>query len=107
MAQKTRIRRALTWWLLACASAVGGGAGAAEPGEQVHALLLNGGGRPAINYQSHLHHLEELVDELEERGIPSERIHVFSADGEDPGADLAVRDSLPEGFWRLEGTRLG
>ena len=36
-----------------------------------------------------------------------DRIGVFSADGEDDAADLAVRDTQPAGFWVLEGTRLG
>jgi thiol-disulfide isomerase/thioredoxin len=76
-------------------------------GEVTHALLINGGSRPRSNYLSHLHHLQDMVALLEERGLPAERIHVFSADGEDETADLAVRDALPEGFWLLEGTNLG
>jgi thiol-disulfide isomerase/thioredoxin len=71
-----------------------------------HALLINGGSRPQANYLSHLHHLEEMVELLEYRGVARERIHVFSADGEDQAADLAARDPKPEGFWLIEGTRL-
>ena len=72
-----------------------------------HVLLLNGGAKPALNYLSHLHHLQDMLAVLEQRGIPRERIHVFSADGEDSTADLAVRDTPPRAFWLLEGTRVG
>jgi thiol-disulfide isomerase/thioredoxin len=81
---------------------------AAEPEQNAtHALLINGGSRPSANYQSHLHHLEDMVALLERRGISRERTHVFSADGEDEAADLAVRDAQAAGFWVLDGTRLG
>jgi len=72
-----------------------------------HALLINGGSKPQSNYQSHLHHLQEMVELLEKRGLPRERIHIFSADGEDQTPDLAVRDTLPPAFWLLEGTTVG
>ncbi|MGB3052074.1 MAG: redoxin family protein [Polyangiales bacterium] len=72
-----------------------------------HALLINGGSRPESNYQSHLHHLQEMVRLLVARGLPLDRIHVFSADGADEAPDLAVRDAQPDGFWLLEGTRVG
>jgi len=72
-----------------------------------HALLINGGSRPETNYQSHLHHLQDMLAVLEARGIPASRIHVFSADGEHDAPDLAVRDPLPASFWLLEGTRVG
>ncbi|MGB6854253.1 MAG: redoxin family protein, partial [Thermoanaerobaculia bacterium] len=78
----------------------------ASPGA-THALLINGGSKPASNYLSHLHHLQEMVEVLEARGLPRERIHIFSADGEDGAADLAVRDAKPSGFWLIEGTRIG
>ena len=74
--------------------------------EATHALLINGGSKPRSNYMSHLHHLEEMVDLLESRGIAGDRIHIFSADGDDPAADLAARDPKPDGFWLIEGTRL-
>ena len=73
----------------------------------MHALLINGGSKPEVNYQSHLHHLEDMVALLESRGVPRERIHVFSADGEQNAPDLAVRDTLPEGFWLIKGTGPG
>ena len=75
-----------------------------------HAVLINGGQRPASNYLSHFHHLQDMVELLENRGIPRERIHVFSADGSEPTLDLAVRDLPPPGFWLIqdlpEGRRL-
>ena len=73
----------------------------------VHALLINGGGKPAINYQSHLLHLERIHALLREAGVPESRISILSADGTDPAADLATREvnAEPE-FWRLAGTRL-
>ncbi len=72
-----------------------------------HALLLNGGAKPASNFLSHFHHLEDMVRLLEQRGVPRERIHVFSADGEEPGADLAQREVPPPAVWLLDGTRVG
>ena len=45
-----------------------------------------------------------MVDLLRRRGVAAERIHVFSADGEDPAADLATREVPPADFWILEGT---
>ena len=58
--------------------------GAADPpAGQIHALLINGGSKPSSNYLSHLHHLQDMVELLERRGLPPERIHVFSADGEE------------------------
>jgi thiol-disulfide isomerase/thioredoxin len=73
----------------------------------VHALLINGGSQPASNYLSHLQHLQEMVELLRRRGVAPERIHVFSADGEDPAADLTTRDTTPPDFWLIEDTGLG
>src|SRR5947209_115273 len=73
----------------------------------VHALLINGGSQPASNYLSHLQHLQEMVELLRRRGITPERIHVFSADGEEPAADLTTRDTTPADFWLIEDTSLG
>jgi thiol-disulfide isomerase/thioredoxin len=71
------------------------------------ALLLNGGGTPASNYQSHLNHLKLLVKVLHEAGVAPGRITVLSGDGANPTADLALREAQPEeDFWRLGGTRL-
>lgn len=69
---------------------------------KVHALLLNGGGRREVNFQSHFNHLERLVALLEEGGVKPENISIFSADGEDPNADQATRErpSSPD-FWLL------
>jgi thiol-disulfide isomerase/thioredoxin len=72
-----------------------------------HALLINGGQRPASNFQSHLQHLQDMVDLLEWRGVPLENIHIFSGDGEDPAPDLAVREVRPPQFWLIAGTRIG
>jgi thiol-disulfide isomerase/thioredoxin len=91
-----------------CCSAAAFVHGAVEPPPPaVHALLINGGDRPASNYLSHLHHLEDLVDVLRRRGLAPERIHVFSADGQDPAADLTRRDVPPPEFWLIDGTQLG
>jgi thiol-disulfide isomerase/thioredoxin len=74
---------------------------------RVHALIINGGGSRAINYQSHLLHVQDLLEILRTSGIDPDDITIFSADGSDPEADLAVRDPAGEsGAWRLEGTAL-
>ena len=90
---------------MACALAATGAAVAdAEPPTGItHALLINGGSRPESNYQSHLHHLEGMLGVLEARGVLRDRISVFSADGQDNTPDQAVRDTLPAGFWLLDG----
>src|SRR5688572_19856060 len=72
----------------------------------VHALLINGGDQPSSNFASHVQHLQEMTQLLRQRGIPAERIHVFSADGEDPAADMATRDSPPQNFWLIDNTDL-
>ena len=75
--------------------------------EHLHVLMLNGGGSKAMNYQSHLLHVQQLLDVLFHAGVRPERVSVFSADGPDPAEDLAVRDVQPEpDFWLLRGTRL-
>lgn len=82
---------------------------APPPADTTHlyALLLNGGGLPAQNYQSHLLHVRELRAMLARMGVPDARIAVFSSDGSDPGQDVAVRQAQPEEeFWLLEGSRL-
>jgi thiol-disulfide isomerase/thioredoxin len=77
------------------------GARPPAPG-RLHALLLNGGGRKEINYQSHLHHIRRAHELLREDGIPAANITIFSGDGADPTPDLATRetDDVP-GFWLL------
>lgn len=68
----------------------------------LYALLLNGGARKEINYQSHLHHIRRAWELLREDGVPPANITVFSADGADPAPDLATRatDDV-RGFWVL------
>jgi thiol-disulfide isomerase/thioredoxin len=73
----------------------------------IRALLINGGSSAVKNYLSHFHHLQDMVGALRARGIPPERIDIFSSDGEDPGKDLAVRDTEPAGFAIVEGTPAG
>ena len=99
--------RFVTLLLAGAMSFVAAADASAEPSGRVHAVLINGGERPESNYLSHLHHLEDMVDLLRRRGIPSERIHVFSADGSDPAVDLTTRDPMPADFWILEGTEIG
>src|SRR5881296_4514590 len=69
---------------------------AAEPLEHLHVLMLNGGGSKAMNYQSHLLHVQQLLDVLFHAGVRPERVSVFSDDGPDPAEDLAVREVQPE-----------
>ena len=77
---------------------------------QLHAVLVNGGGRPQINYHSHLDHLRRVLQLLEATGVEPARIAVFSGDGADPTSDLATREGdLPPDFWLLPksvGSRL-
>ncbi|MCW5892543.1 MAG: redoxin family protein [bacterium] len=74
---------------------------------RLYALLLNGGGLPAQNYQSHLLHVRELRAMLTRMGVPDARVAVLTSDGDDPGQDVAVRQTQPEEeFWLLEGSRL-
>jgi thiol-disulfide isomerase/thioredoxin len=74
---------------------------------RLHVLAIDGGSSPAENYQSHLLHVEQLLDVLARAGVPPRRIAIFSSDGADPAPDLAVRELQPEtDFWLLEGTRL-
>ena len=108
---RSKLLRAAT--LLATAALFAGGCArlpwrrSAEPREHIHALLLNGGGRPEVNYQSHLQNVRSLVDLLRVSGVPPSNIAIFSGDGSDPTADLATRDSdaTPD-YWLLP-QRLG
>jgi hypothetical protein len=72
-----------------------------------HALLINGGHKPESNYLSHLHHLQDLVAVLQQRGLPPANIHIFSADGEEDAADLAMREKKGSRFWIIDGTPTG
>ena len=58
---------------------------------QFRAVLINGGGGPASNFQSHLTHVRTLVDFLRANDVPDDDITIFSSDGSDPAADLATR----------------
>ena len=104
--ERRRVRQVAFVSLLCCLSTAAFARDAQSPPGTVHALLINGGDRPTSNYLSHLHHLEDMVHVLRGRGVAPEHIHVFSADGEDPSADLTTRDSPPADFWLLEGTSL-
>jgi thiol-disulfide isomerase/thioredoxin len=81
---------------------------AATPADPtLHALLLNGGGSKAQNFRSHLLHVQQLFAQLEAAGVDRSRIDVFSADGDDPEPDVALRDdAVPDDFWLVDGTRL-
>ncbi len=80
---------------------------AADKPPLLQVVLLNGGGQPASNYQSHLLHIKQFSGVLRRAGIPSTDIVIFSADGADPAADLASRERQPEmDFWLLQGTHL-
>ncbi len=74
---------------------------------RTHALLVSGGKSPSNNMLSHLHHLQDMVESLSLRGIPLERISIFSSDGENPEADLAVRGGLDARLWMLPDTLAG
>jgi thiol-disulfide isomerase/thioredoxin len=70
-------------------------------------LMINGGGSPAGNYQSHHLHLRRLVELLGATGVPPADVTIFSGDGDDPQPDMAVREAHAEHeFELLEGTRL-
>ncbi len=84
------------------------GADATVDPARVHAVLINGGGRREINYQSHVIHLRQVLEILESAGVPDDQIVVFASDGEDAGLDLATRELPAEGDdgWLLDGTLL-
>ena len=90
--------------LAASAAAIALAATPPPPPPATYALLINGGASAMQNYLSHLHHLQDMAAELRSRGIPAERIDVFSADGEDEKPDLATREPEPQDRWLIEGT---
>ena len=51
---------------------------------QFKAVLINGGGKPQINFQSHLTHVRTLVDFLRANDVAADDIAIFSSDGADP-----------------------
>ncbi len=84
-----------------------GGASEQARAPQTWAVLINGGSSATKNFLSHFHHLQDMAAALRGRGIPADRIAVFSADGEDPGTDLMGRAAAPPDFWLVEGTPAG
>ncbi len=75
-------------------------------GPFAHAILLNGGGSPNINYYSHVLYLRMMRMVLQERGLSPEQISIFSADGQDPKPDQAILYNRqdPQG-WLFDGRR--
>jgi thiol-disulfide isomerase/thioredoxin len=67
---------------------------------QFKAVLINGGGKPQINFQSHLTHIRTLVDLLRANGVADHDIVIFSSDGSDPTPDLTTRavDTDPDAW---------
>jgi len=75
-----------------------------NPGK-LYAVLINGGGTKEHNYRSHLLHLQHLTSLLLAAGVPTERVTIFSSDGQDPAPDVAVRPhALHPKLWLVEGT---
>ncbi len=69
--------------------------------------MINGGGSPGGNYQSHYLHLRQLLRLLRRSGVRADDIAVFSGDGDDPKPDMTVREAHRDrDFALLEGTRL-
>jgi len=69
---------------------------------QFKAVLINGGGLPKVNFQSHLTHVRTLVDFLRANGATDDDLTIFSSDGSDPRADLATRaDNSEPDAWLL------
>ena len=70
--------------------------------------MINGGGEPDRNYQSHLLHVRELIALLVDRGVAADDIAVFASDGDEPKPDLAVLDERTEKhFWLIENLAVG
>ncbi len=100
--------RSLAWAVVfvvcvACA----GRRGPRSQGPTTHALLLNGGGSPGINYQSHVRHLSGMYRVLVGRGMATDEISVLSGDGESMQPDVIVAaPAAGRDGWLLEGTFL-
>lgn len=77
--------------------------------ERTHVILVNGGGRREVNYQSHLIHIKQILELLAQTKINPAHITIFSADGADPAPDLATRDLVEDPrLWLLpEGNAAG
>ncbi|HUI25918.1 MAG TPA: C13 family peptidase, partial [Candidatus Kryptonia bacterium] len=79
----------------------------ASSSPRLHAVLINGGGDVANNYQSHLSHIRSLLAILQPIVRPAD-IAIFSSDGADPAADLATREPAVEPeFWLLPQASIG
>jgi hypothetical protein len=77
-------------------------------GGRVWALLVNGGGSPEKNYQSHMLHVRELIELLEVRGVALDRISVVASDGPDPTPDLAVLSASDDAAgWLVDRLQVG
>lgn len=73
---------------------------------RLHVLMVNGGGKPEINFQTHLLHLKELRDLLVGAGVAEGRMTILSGDGPDPAPDLASRATTPgPDLHLIRGTR--
>ncbi|MBI3782833.1 MAG: redoxin domain-containing protein [Deltaproteobacteria bacterium] len=73
----------------------------------LYALLINGGATREQNYQSHLLHVQHVLELVRATGVPDGQIAVFSGDGSDPEPDVAVRKLQAErDQWLIAGTRL-
>lgn len=103
-------RHAAALGLLACATLAGcarppvvraPAPAAASGAGQVTAVLINGGGNKQLNFQSHLTHVQTLVELLRTGGVDD--VTIFASDGDDRTADLATRASAdPQGdMWLL------
>jgi thiol-disulfide isomerase/thioredoxin len=70
-------------------------------GPVTHALLINGGSRPESNYQSHLHHLQEMVRLLEARTHIGKRLRPRTevTDTQWPGVKLRPARKAALGNW--------
>ena len=59
------------------------------------AILINGGGQHADNYNVHTAQLREMYNALRAQGCSEEDMHVFSASGSDTAADFRVDPTRP------------
>lgn len=75
--------------------------GKKKRGPLTDAILLNGGGETSSNYFSHHLHIRMMRELLLKRGLSSNRIQIFSSDGENPRPDQVLTKSLPMSWlWR-------
>lgn len=66
------------------------------------AVLLNGGGQAESNYFSHHLHIRMIHEALQKRGVSSQKIKIFSSDGEDTAPDQMLLEPLQHG-WLWQG----